>query len=470
MPFPPRNLPQREPTAWPGEVREGSGRRVKGTAVGETLLLLGLQWGDEGKGKVIDALAERYDVVVRFQGGANAGHSVQIGEEKFVLHLVPTGILRPEALCIIGNGVVVDPGALVAEIDALRRRGVKVEENLAVSDRAHVVLPHHKVLDQVGDASLGKSKIGTTGRGIGPCYADKASRSGIRLAEMMDPDLFRARLEALLPGYNKILTNVYGAEPIDGDAVYEEYMGYADALKDHVRDTVPLLHRALEDGRDILLEGAQGSLLDLDFGTYPFVTSSEVIAGASAGTGIPPTRIDRVMGLVKAYCSRVGAGPFPTEQDNEVGETIRRTIEEHGGREYGATTGRARRCGWLDGVALRHTARLAGVSSIAVSVLDVLGAFETIRVATAYEVDGRRLETFPANCRTLEHCRPIYEELPGWLCDVSGVTSWGELPPSARDYLGFVESLAGASVEFVSVGPERSQLIERKPARRRRTR
>ncbi|KPK64959.1 MAG: adenylosuccinate synthetase [Planctomycetes bacterium SM23_32] len=431
--------------------------------MGEVLLLVGLQWGDEGKGKVIDALAERFEVVIRFQGGANAGHSVQIGEEKFVLHLVPTGILHPGALSIIGNGVVVDPAALLEEIAGLKERGVKVAENLALSDRAHVVMPHHKLLDKAKESARGSNRLGTTGRGIGPCYADKAARCGIRFAEMMEPDLFRARLDALLDIYNPVLEKVYGLEALDRDAIYNEYRGYAEELRPYVRDTVPLVQEALEDGRGILLEGAQGSLLDIEFGTYPFVTSSDVIAGASAGTGIPPTRIDRVMGLAKAYCSRVGAGPFPTEQDNAVGETIRSTIEEHGGREYGATTGRARRCGWLDGVALRHTARLTGAGSLAVSVLDVLSAFETVKVCTAYRLNGQMLRAFPANAQALARVEPVYEELEGWQCDISEATSWGDLPGAARRYLRFVESLAGAPVEFVSVGPERTQVIERGP-------
>lgn len=429
--------------------------------MGQTLLLVGLQWGDEGKGKVIDALCERFDVVIRFQGGANAGHTVHIGREEFILHLVPTGILHPEALCIIGNGVVVDPPGLLKEIAGLRERGIKVAENLVVSDRAHVVLPHHKALDRAREASRGKDRIGTTGSGIGPCYADKASRDGIRLADMLEPELFRVRLGALMDRSNRILENVHGAEALDCDAVYEEYRGHAEELRPHVQDTIPLVHGALNDGKNILLEGAQGSLLDLDFGTYPFVTSSEVIGGAAVGTGIPPARIDRVIGLAKAYCSRVGAGPFPTEQDNEVGETIRRTIERAGGREYGATTGRQRRCGWLDGVALRYTAGLAGVNSIAVSVLDVLGAFETVKVCTGYVVDGRELDGFPASPTVLAQVEPVYEELEGWQSDISGATSWEELPPQARSYLEFVQELAGAPVEFVSVGPDRSQVIER---------
>ncbi len=429
--------------------------------MGETLLLIGLQWGDEGKGKAIDALSERFDLVVRFQGGANAGHTVQIGDEEFVLHLIPSGILREGMPCVMGNGMVVDPKGLLEEIRGLEDRGIAVAGNLAVSDRAHLVLPHHKALDAARERWLGGDRIGTTGSGIGPCYADKASRSGIRFAEFVDPDLFRERLQAAMETCNLMLEKVYDADPLDVDEVYEEYSEYARQLKPFVQDTVPIVLDAVANEKNILLEGAQGSLLDIDFGTYPFVTSSQVIAGATCGSGLPPTKIDRVMGLAKAYCSRVGAGPFPTEQDNEVGETIRTTIEDHGGREYGATTGRRRRCGWLDGVALRYTAGLSGTTTMAVSVLDVLGAFETIKICTGYRVDGRVLESFPANSRLLERVEPVYEELPGWQCDISSVRNWGDLPTEARGYLKRVEEIAGARVEFVSVGPNRSQAIER---------
>jgi len=431
--------------------------------MGETLLLVGLQWGDEGKGKVIDALSSRFQVVIRFQGGANAGHTVQIGDDEYVLHLVPSGILHPGTQCIIGNGVVVDPEGLIEEITGLRERGIEVGDNFVISDRAHVVLPHHKLMDQVSESSRGTAKIGTTGRGIGPCYADKASRTGIRFAELVDPELFRERLESAMGTCNLILQKVYGAEPLDVDAVYEEYCGYADELRPFVRDTVPLIQAAYADGKSVLLEGAQGSLLDLDFGTYPFVTSSAVIGGAVVGTGIAPTRINRVIGLAKAYCSRVGAGPFPTEQDNEIATTIRDTIADHGGREYGATTGRVRRCGWLDGVALRYTAQISGVTSIAVSVLDVLSAFESIKICTAYRLDGQVVQSFPANVKLLERVEPVYTEFEGWQCDISDCRNWTELPPKALAYLHAVEEIAGARVEFVSVGPDRSQLIERKP-------
>ncbi len=429
--------------------------------MGETLLLVGLQWGDEGKGKVIDALCDSYQVVVRFQGGANAGHTVHIGDEEYVLHLVPTGILHPEVQCIVGNGVVVDPGGVLKEIRDLQARGITVAENLALSDRAHVVLPHHKALDVAREKHRGGARIGTTGRGIGPCYADKATRSGIRLGDMLDADLFRERLTALMAVHNEALVKIYGAEPLDTEAVYNEYRAYAEELRPFVRDTVPLVHDALSNGSNIRLEGAQGSLLDLDFGTYPFVTSSEVIAGAAPGAGLPPARVDRVIGLAKAYCSRVGAGPFPTEQDNDIGETIRQTIEVAGGREYGATTGRQRRTGWLDAVALGYTARLAGVSTIAVSVLDVLSAFETIKVCTGYRLDGRMLDAFPSNARVLAQVEPVYEEFEGWQCDITSAKAWDDLPPQAHDYLRAMEGFAGARVEFVSVGPERTQLIER---------
>ncbi len=430
--------------------------------MGQTLQLVGLQWGDEGKGKVIDALAGRFDVVIRFQGGANAGHTVQIGEQEFVLHLAPTGILRPQALSILGNGMVIDPAGLIREIEGLREQGVKVAENLVISDRAHVVLPHHKLLDRLRESARAGGRIGTTGRGIGPCYADKATRDGIRFCDLMDPAVFRERLEALMAMHNPIIERVHGAEPIDCDAVCKEYCAYAEVLRPHVRDTVPIIRQALDDGRNILLEGAQGSLLDVDFGTYPFVTSSPVLTGAHTGSGIPASRIDHVLGLAKAYCSRVGAGPFPTEQDHEVGETIPRTIGRLGGREFGATSGRQRRCGWLDGVALRYTARLGAVDSLAVSVLDVLGAFETIKVCTAYRLNGQTLTEFPSSAQTLARVEPVYEELEGWRCDISEARSWGELPPQARAYLEFMEELAGAPVEFVSVGPKRTQVIERR--------
>ena len=427
--------------------------------MGENLLVVGLQWGDEGKGKIIDALCDRFDVIVRFQGGANAGHTVHVDGEKFVLHLIPSGILRPGKLCIIGNGVVVDPKALVEEIQGLQSRGIRVGEALALSSRAHVVFPYHKLLDQSNERSRGEEKIGTTGRGIGPCYADKAARCGIRFAEMLQPDLFREKLAAVLAVKNSILSKVYGVETLDYEALYEEYCGYADTLRPYVKDTLDLIAAALRSNKSTLLEGAQGTMLDINFGTYPYVTSSDVVAGgATIGSGIAPRYIDRVLGVVKAYCSRVGAGPFPTEQDNDVGERMRQ-----GGNEYGSTTGRPRRCGWLDGVALRHAARVNGADAIAVMLLDVLSQFEKLKICVSYKVDGRSLSSFPADLRTLQQVEPVYEELDGWKCDISNINSWDELPQKTRDYLGIVEELAEARVETASVGPDRMQTVRRGP-------
>jgi adenylosuccinate synthase len=424
----------------------------------KTTVLIGLQWGDEGKGKVIDALTDQYKIVVRFQGGANAGHTVQVDDDKYVLHLVPSGILHDDALCIVGNGVVADPAGLAEEIDGLKARGVRVADNLMVSDRAHCVMPVHKLLDGARERSRGEGKIGTTGRGIGPCYADKAARCGIRFAELIDPDLFRERLENLLDIHNPILEKVYGEEPLDLEATYEEYCKIADTLRPYVKDTVSVLQRAVVEGHDILLEGAQGALLDINFGTYPYVTSSEICGGASPGTGLPVNGIDNVIGLVKAYCSRVGAGPFPTEQENETGERLRER-----GNEYGSTTGRPRRCGWLDCVALRHTVGINGVDSIALMLLDVLSGFETLKICTSYELNGNRIDAFPANVGDVERAEPVYEEVPGWSEEITGCRTWSDLPENAQDYVRTVEQAAGARIDIVSVGPNRAQTIHRQP-------
>lgn len=423
----------------------------------ENLLVVGLQWGDEGKGKVIDVLSDEYDAIVRFQGGANAGHTVQVKDETFILHLIPSGILRTGKLCIIGNGLVVDPECLLQEIEELEERGIQVEGELVVSDRAHVVMPYHKMLDGLHEQSLGDRKIETTKRGIGPCYSDKAARSGLRFAEMIRPERFRQRLQDALRIKNKELELVFGVEPLDFDEVYEQYSEYAERLRPYVQDTVSLMHRMTKEGQDILLEGAQGTMLDINFGTYPYVTSSNVCSGgATVGTGLAPSQIDRVLGVVKAYCSRVGGGPFPTEQDNEIGDRIREL-----GNEYGSTTGRPRRCGWLDAVALRHTVALNGAESISVMLLDVLSEFETLKVCTAYRLDGEIVENFPADCEVLERAEPIYDEFDGWQTDVSEARSMDDLPTEARDYLSAIEHLTGARVEMVSVGPERDQIARR---------
>jgi len=424
----------------------------------ENLLVMGLQWGDEGKGQIIDVLADRFDAIMRFQGGANAGHTVRIDGEKFTLHLLPSGILRPGKLCIIGNGVVVDPECLLEEMEELGKRNVQVDGRLVVSDRAHVVLPYHKMFDALQEATLAKGKkIQTTGRGIGPCYADKAARRGLRMGQLVQPDRLRHRLDDIAAAKNKELAALYGAEPLDADELYKTYSGYADRLRPYVRDTVPLVREMLESGKPILLEGAQGSMLDVEFGTYPFVTSSNVSAGgATVGTGIPPSRIDRILGVVKAYCSRVGGGPFPAEQDNETGEGLRKR-----GDEYGSTTGRPRRCGWLDGVALRHAVFVNGVNGIALIGLPVLSDLAKLKMCVAYKLDGQTLDGFPADAEALAQVEPIYEELDGWQTDISEARTLEDLPKAARDYIALIEQVIGAPVEMASVGRERGQIVRR---------
>jgi len=426
----------------------------------ENLLVLGLQWGDEGKGQVIDVLADRFDLIVRFQGGANAGHTVRVTGEKFTLHLLPSGILRPGKLCIIGNGVVVDPECLLEEIKELNKRGISVDGRLMVSDRAHVVLPYHKTLDELQDAARAKGKkIETTRRGIGPCYADKAARRGLRMVELVEPAALRRRLEEIVPAKSKELTEVYGGRPIDIDGLYAELLGYADRLRPFVCDTLPVIADALAGGKPILLEGAQGAMLDVEFGTYPFVTSSNVsVGGATVGTGMPPSRIGRVLGVVKAYCSRVGGGPFPTEQDNEIGDLLRER-----GDEFGSTTGRPRRCGWLDGVALRHAVAFNGADGIALMGLPVLSALPRIKICVAYRLNGQTVSCVPADANALAQAEPVYEEVTGWQRDISKVKAFDDLPQAARDYVAVIERVVGAPVEMASVGRERGQIVRRTP-------
>ncbi len=423
----------------------------------QNMLVVGLQWGDEGKGQLIDVLSERFDIVMRFQGGANAGHTVRVGGEKFILHLVPSGILHPGKMCIIGNGVVVDPECLLEEIEQLQKRGVDVEGRLLVSDRAHVVLPYHKLLDRVQEEGMGARRIQTTGRGIGPCYADKAARRGLRLVDMMRADLLRRRLTELAEAKSRELTALYGLEPLDIGALYEQQAAYGERLRPFVCDTLPVISEALATGKSILLEGAQGTMLDVEFGTYPYVTSSNVAAGgATVGSGIPPGSIHRVLGVVKAYCSRVGGGPFPTEQDNQVGDLLRRQ-----GEEYGSTTGRPRRCGWLDGVALRHAAAVNGAGSLALTGLPVLAGLAQVKVCVAYRLDGQALKSFPADCEALLRVEPVYEEFEGWQTDISRARTVEELPRPARHYVAAVERVAGVPVEMASVGRRRGQIARR---------
>jgi adenylosuccinate synthase len=414
-------------------------------------LLIGAQWGDEGKGKIVDYLSRDADVVVRYQGGSNAGHTIEIGAERYVLHLVPSGILYPEKTCVIGNGLVIDPTALVSEIKDLMARGITPQGRLHVSDRAQVVLPFHKALDAAREKrSDTGTKIGTTQRGIGPAYADKASRLGLRMGDLLDSGL-AATLRARTAEVNRQLVDLR-AEPVDADTVVLAMTEAAEFLRPYVTDTVPLLYNAWRQGRIILFEGAQGTMLDIDFGTYPFVTSSNPTSGgACVGTGLPPQSIQRVLGVLKAYTTRVGEGPFPTELNDPTGEQLRQR-----GREFGATTGRPRRCGWFDAVVARYSAMVNGVDHWAITKLDVLDAFDTLRVCVAYECDGRRYETVPASIAVLQRCKPIYRDFPGWNSPTTGVTRIEDLPVRAREYVNALCDLTGVKLGILSVGPQRA--------------
>ncbi|GGQ12115.1 adenylosuccinate synthase [Streptosporangium pseudovulgare] len=419
------------------------------------VVLVGAQWGDEGKGKATDLLGDRVDYVVRYQGGNNAGHTVVIGDQKYALHLLPTGVLSPNVVPVIGNGVVVDPGVLLSEIDGLSERGVS-SERLLISADAHLIMPHHKAIDKVTERFLGKARIGTTGRGIGPAYGDKVYRMGVRVQDLLDPGILRKKIEAALQEKNQILTKLYNRRAIEADKVLEEYLGYAERLKPHIADTSLILNRALDDGKTVLLEGGQGTLLDIDHGTYPFVTSSSPTSGgACAGSGIPPTRLTRVIGILKAYTTRVGSGPFPTELTDEMGEWLRTT-----GGEYGVTTGRNRRCGWFDAVIARYASRVNGVTDFFLTKLDVLSGLERIPVCVAYEVDGVRHDEIPMTQTDFHHAKPVYEEFPGWQEDISGATSFDELPPNAQAYVRTLEEMSGARISAIGVGPGRTQTLQ----------
>ncbi|MGV9596887.1 adenylosuccinate synthase [Streptosporangium sandarakinum] len=419
------------------------------------VVLVGAQWGDEGKGKATDLLGDRVDYVVRYQGGNNAGHTVVIGDQKYALHLLPTGVLSPNVVPVIGNGVVVDPGVLLSEIDGLSERGVS-SERLLISADAHLIMPHHKAIDKVTERFLGKARIGTTGRGIGPAYGDKVYRMGVRVQDLLDPGILRKKIEAALQEKNQVLTKLYNRRAIEADKVLEEYLGYAERLKPHIADTSLVLNRALDDGKTVLLEGGQGTLLDIDHGTYPFVTSSSPTSGgACAGSGIPPTRLTRVIGILKAYTTRVGSGPFPTELTDEMGEWLRTT-----GGEYGVTTGRNRRCGWFDAVIARYASRINGVTDFFLTKLDVLSGLERIPVCVAYEVDGVRHDEIPMTQTDFHHAKPVYEELPGWQEDISGATSFDELPPNAQAYVRALEEMSGARISAIGVGPGRTQTLQ----------
>jgi len=425
--------------------------------------VVGLQWGDEAKGKIVDWLCDAHDVVVRYQGGANAGHTVVAEGVTYKLSLIPTGILRPGIECVIGNGVVVHPPAFLNEVETLVKQGVDVKGRLHVSDRAHVILPYHLAEERLTEESTSSADhLGTTRRGIGPCYRDKVGRvHGVRVGDLYHAERFREHLTRIIDYKNRLLTAMLpDFTPFHPEEVAAEYLGYAERMRPYVNDATSWLHAALDRGQRLLFEGAQGSLLDVDHGTYPYVTSSNSsAAGIAAGSSVPTRHIDRWIGIVKAYTTRVGGGPFPTEQDNETGERIRRI-----GKEYGTVTGRPRRCGWFDAVAVRHSARVSGSTEIAVMLLDVLSGIDTIDVAVAYEDEnGREVRDFPASLADLERCRPVYRTLPGWQEDITKVQDWDKLPKAAQTYVDFLAEQVGVPVSIVSVGPERRQTISRGP-------
>jgi adenylosuccinate synthase len=418
-------------------------------------VVLGLAWGDEGKGRVCDALASDVGYVSRYSGGNNAGHTIRIGKEEFVVHLIPSGIVREGVVCTVGNGVVVNPEVLEQEVTALEKRGLSVRDRLKIDGRSHLILPYHIRLDAHREKALGDAKIGTTNRGIGPTYEDKVARSGIRVQDVFDEGILRAKLKAALREKNSILENVYGEEPYGADGLATYLLSFRELLEPMMADTGALLREALEEGESILLEGAQATLLDNDHGTYPFVTSSNPsVGGAVVGSGIPPRALDRVIGVTKAYTTRVGDGPFPTELMDETGEAIRRA-----GNEYGSTTGRPRRCGWLDLVAVKYSAALNGITYLGITLLDVLSVVEEIKICVGYEIDGERVDEFPMSQTDLHHARPVYKELSGWGVDITGCRMRGDLPEAAQDFVGFVEAEVGVPLCMISVGPERDQAI-----------
>ena len=417
--------------------------------------VVGLQWGDEGKGKIVDLLTENSDLVIRFQGGNNAGHTLVVGERKIILHLIPSGILHEGKLCVIGSGLVIDPEILLEEITALREKGyVVTTDTVAISDRAHVIMPYHKMIDHARETI---QKIGTTGRGIGPAYEDKARRTGIRMVDLVNPNLLRKKIDAVFDEKREYLTCILKVKAPDKNEMIEKFQAMGEKLKPFVTDTSVLVHRFISQGKNLLFEGAQGANLDMDHGTYPYVTSSNTIAGqACVGSGVGPTMIDSVLGICKAYTTRVGGGPFPTELDDEIGEKLRAF-----GGEYGATTGRPRRCGWLDLVGLKSSIRLSGISHLAITKLDVLSGFETIKVATAYRSGGTLIESMPADLEMYPDMEIIYDELPGWEENISSVRSFDELPANCKAYIAYIEKNLGVKAAIVSVGPKREETIIR---------
>jgi len=420
--------------------------------------IVGLQWGDEGKGKIVDILAEHSDIVVRYNGGANAGHTVVVGDSTFALHLLPSGAVRPNIICVIANAVVVDPGVIVKEIDKLAKKNITLSNRLFISENAHIVLDYHRKEDQLREESLGKNKLGTTIRGIGPCCADKVGRSyAIRMADLRDLEALKAKLQTIVEYKNKIFAALYNAEPISADEIFEKCKSYADELLPFTTDTTEFLHRSIANGKSVLFEGAQGSLLDLDYGTFPFVTSSNASSlGMPAGCGVPAKMVDKFLGVAKAYTTRVGAGPFPTEQDNEVGRYIRDK-----GAEYGTTTGRPRRCGWFDAVAVSYAVKIGAIDCIALMHLDTLAGLGEIKICRAYKINGKETVFFPTDAAKLSQTQCIYETVPGWEEDITEVNDFHDLPLNAQNYIMLIEEKTGKPITIIGVGPKRNQTIFR---------
>ncbi|MCT4783965.1 MULTISPECIES: adenylosuccinate synthase [Exiguobacterium] len=419
-----------------------------------SVVVVGTQWGDEGKGKITDFLSKQADVVARYQGGDNAGHTIVFNDTKYKLHLIPSGIFYSDKTCVIGNGMVVNPKSLVKELAYLHERGVSTD-NLRISNRAHVILPYHQLQDKLEEDAKGDAKVGTTLKGIGPCYMDKAARIGIRIADLLDKEVFAEKLKTVLEIKNRMFVKMYEVDAVAFDDVFEEYYAYGQQFAKYVCDTSVVLNDALDEDEKVLFEGAQGVLLDIDHGTYPFVTSSNAASGGvSSGAGIGPSKIHHVVGVCKAYTSRVGDGPFPTELDDEIGHMIREV-----GKEYGTTTGRPRRVGWFDSVVVRHSRRVSGITDLCLNSIDVLTGLETLKICTAYEYEGKLLDEYPPNFRVLEKCVPVYEELPGWTEDITGVRAFEDLPVNAQNYVKRIEALTGIELLTFSVGPAREQTV-----------
>jgi adenylosuccinate synthase len=420
--------------------------------------VVGLQWGDEGKGKIVDILAETSDIVVRFNGGANAGHTVVVGENRFALHLLPSGAIREAVVCVIANGVVVDPEVLIGEIETLAKAGISLDNRLLISQNAHVVLDYHKKEDRLREESLGKNKIGTTNRGIGPCYADKVGRShAVRMADLTDLPALKTKLQYIVESKNKMFTALYNAEPTNVDEIYQKCRLYSERLSPFITDTTEFLHNSIDQNKSILFESAQGSLLDLDHGTFPFVTSSNSSSlGLPAGCGVPAQRVNKYLGVVKAYTTRVGAGPFPTELDNEIGQYIRDK-----GHEYGTTTGRPRRCGWFDAVAVIYSVKIGAIDSIAMLHLDTLSGLKELQICKAYTINGKEVTFFPSDLSKLSKAVPVYETMPGWDEDITGVSNYKDLPKNAKKYIERIEKIIGVKLEMIGIGPKRDQTILR---------